>query len=109
MVESIRHVNGEASIERRFFLSSLPLNAKKLAKSIRGHWGVENALHWSLDLIFDEDHSRARTSNAAQNVATLRRIALNLIKKTPKKKTSQRQKLIVAALDPSFLKQLLGI
>ena len=109
MVESIREIKGESSIERRFFLSSLPLNAKKMAKSVRGHWGVENALHWSLDLIFDEDLARARTRNAAQNVATLRRIALNLIKKTPRKKTSQRQKRIVAALDPSFLEELLGI
>jgi len=109
MVESIRKVKGKSSIERRFFLSSLPLNAKKLAKSIRGHWGVENALHWCLDVTFGEDDSRARTKNAAQNVATLRRIALNLIKKTPLKKISQRQRLLAAALDPDFLKKLLGI
>jgi len=109
MVESIRKVKGKSSIERRFFLSSLPLDAEKLGKSIRGHWGVENALHWCLDVTFKEDDSRARTMNAAQNVATLRRIALNLVKKTPRKKTSQRQKLLVAALDPDFLKKLLGI
>lgn len=109
MVESIRRVKGTNSIERRFFLSSLPLDAKKLAQSIRGHWGVENALHWHLDVTFKEDDSRARTMNAAQNVATLRRIALNLVKKTPREKTSQRQKLLVAALDPNFLKKLLGI
>jgi len=109
MVESIRTVKGKTSIERRFFLSSLPLDAKKLAKAVRGHWGVENALHWCLDVTFKEDDSRARTRNAAQNVATLRRIALNLVKKTPREKTSQRQKLLVAALDPDFLKKLLGI
>lgn len=109
MVESIRSVKGKSTIERRFFLSSLPLDARKLAKSVRGHWGVENALHWCLDVTFKEDDSRARTMNAAQNVASLRRIALNLVKKTPMKKTSQRQKLLVAALDPNFLKKLLGI
>jgi predicted transposase YbfD/YdcC len=109
MVESIRTVKGKSSIERRFFLSSLPLDAKKLAKSIRGHWGVENTLHWSLDVTFKEDESRARTKNAAQNVATLRRIALNLVKKVPLKNTSQRQKLLIAALDPDFLLKLLGI
>jgi predicted transposase YbfD/YdcC len=109
MVESIRTVKGKSSIERRFFLSSLPLNAEKLAESIRGHWGVENSLHWCLDVTFREDNSRARTMNAAQNVATLRRIALNLVKKTPMKKTSQRQKLLVAALEPDFLKKMLGI
>ena len=79
MVESIRTVKGKSSIERRFFLSSLPLDAKKFAQSVRGHWGVENALHWCLDVTFKEDDSRVRTKNAAQNVATLRRIALNLI------------------------------
>ena len=108
MVESIRRVKGKSSIERRFFLSSLPLDARKLAQSVRGHWGVENALHWCLDVTFKEDDSRARTMNAAQNVATLRRIALNIVKKTPREKTSQRQKLLVAALDPEFLKKLLG-
>jgi len=108
MVEAIRTIKGKSSIERRFFLSSLPLDAEKLAKSIRGHWGVENALHWCLDVTFKEDDSRTRTMNAAQNVATLRRIALNLVKKTPREKTSQRQKLLVAALDPEFLKELLG-
>lgn len=109
MVESIRTIKGKSSIERRFFLSSLPLDAPRLAKSIRKHWGVENSLHWSLDVTFKEDDSRARTMNAAQNVATLRRIALNLIKKTPRKGVSQRQKLIVAALDDTFLEVLLGI
>ena len=109
MVESIRSVKGKSSIERRFFLSSLPRDAKRFAKSVRGHWGVENALHWSLDVTFKEDDSRARTMNAAQNVATLRRIALNLVKKTPRKNVSLRQKLLLAALDDGFLQQLLGI
>jgi predicted transposase YbfD/YdcC len=109
MVETIRCVKGKNTIERRFFLSSLPLDVKTLAKAVRGHWGVENPLHWSLDVTFREDYSRARAKNAAQNLATLRRIALNLIKKNPREKVSQRQKRILAALDTSFLAQLLGI
>lgn len=109
MVESIRKVKGESSIERRYFLSSLPLEAQRLGKAIRDHWSVENSLHWSLDVTFREDDSRARTRNADQNVATLRRIALNLVKQDRSKKCSQRQKRIFAALDPSFLKHLLGI
>ena len=109
MVESLRKVKGITSIERRYFLSSLPLNAKGFAKAVRDHWGVENSLHWSLDVTFREDDSRARTKNAAQNVASLRRIAINLIKKNPKKKVSQRQKRIYAALDTAFLEELLGI
>lgn len=109
MVESIRRVKGKNSIERRYYLSSLPLNAKTLAKAVRGHWGVENPLHWTLDVTFREDQSRARSKNAAQNLATLRRIALNLIKRNKRKKVSQRQKRILAALDSEFLEQLLGV
>ncbi len=109
MVESLRKVKGKTSWERRYFLSSIPLNAQRFAKAVRGHWGVENPLHWSLDVTFGEDDSRARTKNAAQNVASLRRIALNLIKKNPKKKISQRQKRMYAALDTRFLEELLGI
>lgn len=109
MVESIRCVKGKNSIERRYYLASLPLDAQTFAKAVRGHWGVENPLHWSLDVTFREDQSRARSKNAAQNLAALRRIALNLIKKNPQEKVSQRQKRILAALDTSFLEQLLGI
>lgn len=109
MVESIRSVKGKNTIERRYYLSSLPLDARTFAMAVRGHWGVENPLHWTLDVTFREDQSRARTKNAAQNLATLRRIALNLIKRNPHKKVSQRQKRILAALDTSFLEQLLGI
>ena len=109
MVESIRNIKGKSSIERRFFLLSLPLDAKGFGKATRNHWSVENSLHWSLDVTFREDDSRARTMNAAQNLATLRRIALNLIKKDRSKKCSQRQKRIFAALDLDFLKHLLGI
>lgn len=109
MVESIRRVKGKSTIERRYYLCSLPLGAQQFAKAARGHWGVENPLHWSLDVTFGEDNSRARTKNAAQNVATLRRIALNLVKNKPAKKYSVRQRRILAALDCQYLQQLLGI
>jgi len=109
MVESIRRVKGKNSIERRYYLSSLPLGAKTFARAVRGHWGVENPLHWTLDVTFREDQSRARSKYAAQNLATLRRIALNLIKKNHRKKVSQRQKRLLAALDTQFLEQLLGV
>ncbi len=108
MVESIRCVKGKNTIERRYFLTSLPRDIEAFAKAVRGHWGVENQLHWSLDVTFREDQSRARTKNAAQNLATLRRIALNLIKRNTEENISQRQKRIFAALDMPFLQQLLG-
>jgi predicted transposase YbfD/YdcC len=108
MVESVRTVKGKSSIERRYYLTSLPLDVDAFANAVRAHWGVENPLHWCLDVIFHEDQSRARCKNAAQNLATLRRIALNLIKKNTRPKISQRQKRIFAALDPAFLEELLG-
>ena len=60
---------------------SLPCDAKEFAKAARGHWGVENPLHWTLDVTFREDDSRARSGHAAENMASLRRLALNLPKK----------------------------
>jgi len=108
MVESIRRVKGKSTIERRFYLCSFPLGAEQFANAVRGHWGVENPLHWSLDVTFKEDNSRARTKNAAQNVATLRRIALNLVKNNPNKKYSVRQRRILAALDEQYLQKLQG-
>lgn len=109
MVESIRNVKGKSTIERRHFLTSLPLDAQRFGQAVRGHWGVENSLHWSLDVTFREDDSRARTRNAAQNVATLRRIALNLIKKDRSRKCSLRSKRYIASIDIDFLEHLLGI
>jgi predicted transposase YbfD/YdcC len=109
MVESIRRIKRKNTIERRYYLSTLPLDAKTFAKAVRQHWGVENPLHWVLDVVFREDQSRARSRYAAQNLATLRRIALNLIKKNPRQRVSQRQKRILAALDTRFLEQLLGL
>jgi len=109
MVESIRKAKGKSTIERRYYLSSLPLDAKRFARAVRGHWGIENSLHWSLDVTFGEDDNRARTKNAAQNLATLRRIALNLVKKDRSIKDTVRGKLFAAALDPDFLRHLLGI
>jgi len=109
MVESIRKLKGKSTIERRYYLTSLPLDAKRFGKAVRAHWGVENSLHWSLDVTFGEDDSRARTRNAAQNAATLRRIALNLIKKDRSKSASIRSKRFIAAIDQDFLAHLLGI
>ena len=109
MVESIRQSKGKSSIERRYFLSSLPMNAQNFARAVRSHWGVENPLHWTLDVTFREDCSRARNKNAAQNLATLRRLALNLVRWFPAKKHSVRQRRLLAALDEAYLRELLGI
>jgi predicted transposase YbfD/YdcC len=109
MVESVRELKGKTTIERRYFLSSLPLGVETFARAVRGHWGVENKLHWVLDVCFREDQSRARTGYAAENLATLRRLALNLLKREKTKKRGIRGKQLNASWDHPYLLQLLGI
>jgi predicted transposase YbfD/YdcC len=108
MVESIRELDGETSIERRLYLSSLHLDVERFAGAVRSHWGVENSVHWTMDVTFGEDQSRARSQFAAQNLATLRRIVLNLLKKDKTPRLSLRRKKIIAGLDDNYLKKLLG-
>jgi predicted transposase YbfD/YdcC len=69
MVESIREINGQSSIERRYFLSSLAVDIETFARAVRSHWRVENKVHWIMDVSFREDQSRARTGFAAENLA----------------------------------------
>jgi predicted transposase YbfD/YdcC len=108
MVEDTRQVNGHTSIERRFYLTSLPPDAKEFARAVRSHWSVENNLHWCLDVCFNEDQARARSGFAAQNLSTLRRLCLNILKRDPNKKLSINRKRFKAALNPNFLASLLG-
>ncbi len=77
-VEAIREIQGKTSKETRYYLSSLSLNAGQFGQHVRNHWTIENNLHWCLDVSMGEDASRLRTENAAENFATLRRIALSL-------------------------------
>ncbi len=111
MVEAKREIKDKVSIERRYFISSLPgCDAKRFLKATRDHWGVENRLHWTLDVTFGEDNSRARSGNAAENVAALRRLALNMLKnETSKKKLSLRSKRLMAGWNGDYLKKVLGI
>jgi predicted transposase YbfD/YdcC len=107
MVEAIREIHGRRTVERRFYLSSLGLEAQTFARAVRGHWGIENKLHWVMDVHFGEDQSRARSGYAAQNLATLRRLALNLLKHEPKKR-SLRGKQLDAGWDNAYLLKVLG-
>ena len=109
VVESTREVQGEATTERRYFLASLPLGVKRFAKAVREHWGVENEVHWQLDVSFNEDQSRARTGHAAENLALLRRLALNLLKRETTKKRGIRGKQKIAGWDNRYLLRLLGV
>jgi predicted transposase YbfD/YdcC len=109
LVEAIREVNGQRTVERRYYLSSLPLGVETLARAVRGHWGVENKLHWALDVCFGEDQSRARAGYAAENLATLRRLALNLLRREKTKKRGIRGKMLNASWDHPYLLRLLGV
>jgi len=109
MVESVRELAGHRTIERRYFLSSLPLGIETFARAVRSHWGVENKLHWVMDVCFREDQSRARAGFAAENLATLRRLALNLLKREATKKRGIRGKQLNAGWDHAYLLRLLGI
>lgn len=109
MVESIREIDGQVTIERRYYLSSLPLDIKTFARAVRSHWGVENKVHWIMDVSFREDQSRARAGNAAENLATLRRLALNLLRREHTKKRGIKGKQLNASWDHAYLLRLLGI
>jgi len=108
VVEARRTVNGQESVERRYYLSSLKADAEKFGRAVRGHWGVENGLHWVLDVVFGEDQSRARSGYAAENLAATRRRAINLLRRDKTCKRSLKGKLLRPAIDPDYLKRILS-
>jgi predicted transposase YbfD/YdcC len=107
LVESVREKDGQRSVERRYYLCSLKVDVEKFARAVRGHWSIENQLHWVLDVVFAEDQSRARTENAAENLAGLRRLAVSLLRKDQKCQRSTKGKLMRAAIDSDYLRHLL--
>jgi predicted transposase YbfD/YdcC len=108
MVFSERQVgDAEASCETRFYLSSLKLNVKKFAEAVRGHWSIENNLHWVLDVSFDEDANRSRTDHGPVNLALMRRIAACLLKQETTAKGGMKCKRKQAGWDNSYLAKVL--
>jgi predicted transposase YbfD/YdcC len=103
---SERTVKGKTSTETRYFIGSRKATARTYGKVLRNHWGVENNLHWQLDINFGEDDSRIRERTAADNFGVLRRVALSLLKQHPDK-MSVACKRLAAALDPEFLEEIL--
>jgi len=101
--------SGKKSVEKRYYLSSREPHAEELQKLIRQHWGIENQCHWILDVTWQEDASRIRQSNAAQNVALLRKMALNLLKADTSIKDTVRGKRLQATFDENILSQFLRI
>lgn len=109
-VESKRIVDGDESIERRYFISSHSGRcSREIAGFVRNHWRVENELHWILDVCFNEDLCRTRTENAAENLARVRRIALMLLKNEKTCKLGVKSKRAKAGYDRQYLLKVLGL
>lgn len=107
-VEAQRTIKGKLEKERRYFISSLDgEDAQALAEAVRMHWGVENPLHWILDVQFNEDQSRIRKGYGAENLSRLRRIALNKLQLETSRKRSIRAKRLRAGWDHDYLLQIL--
>lgn len=107
MVEAERIIKGEVSRERRYYISSLSGDAKQLGRAIRSHWGIENSLHWVLDVDFREDQSRKRKGHAAENFGMLCRLAVNLIKQEKTARRSVKGRRLKACWDEDYLVRVL--
>jgi predicted transposase YbfD/YdcC len=106
-IESTRRIGDAVSTEARHSLSSLPPDAARLAHAVRSHWGVENRLHWALDLAFHEDSSRVRADHAPENLAIIRHIALNLLRGDPSRRIGLKNSRFKAALSDAYLRSIL--
>lgn len=99
MVESTCEIGQHRSLEKRYYISSMAPDSCKIANAIRSHWGIENQLHWCLDVTFNEDVCRVRTGNAAENFNVIKKIAMNLLKTTTSRKLTFAKKRQLAALN----------
>jgi predicted transposase YbfD/YdcC len=107
MAVRTRDVNGETSTEASYFISSHENHASTIAKSVRKHWGIENDLHWCLDIAFREDHCRVRKDHAPENFGILRHMATNLLKREKSLKGGMQTKRLKAAWDHNYLLKIL--
>lgn len=105
MVESRVEQAGKTRLERRYYLSSALLDARTFAAAVRAHWGVENRLHWVLDVVFHDDLVRLRTGHGPQNMAIVKHMAMNMLR-NPKDKHSLKVRKKVAAIDEDYMEAL---
>lgn len=106
-VESTREIGDKKQVETRYYISSLPCDASRIGALIRGHWAIENSLHWVLDVTFREDESRIRKDNGPEVFAMMRRLALGLIKHNKPEKMSLKKAQFKALMNPQFASKLL--
>ena len=107
MVQTERRLADRTTIGTRYYLLSRSLSARALGEAVRSHWGIENQVHWVLDVTFHEDQHRIRQGAAAENAAILRRIALNVVRHHPRERLSIRTRRLLAGWDDAYLLQLL--
>jgi predicted transposase YbfD/YdcC len=100
--------DGKETIEKRYYLSSLPVGVKRFARAVRGHWGIENSCHWTLDMTFREDESRIRDRHIRENFAWLNRFVLSLLKRHPSKNSIVGKRRRCAWNDDFLLQVLTG-
>ena len=103
-----RDATTDAPTDTRYYICSYPADAATLLASARSHWSIENSLHWVLDVAFDEDHSRVRTGQADQNLAVIRHLALNLLKRERSAKVGIKAKRKKAGWDFDYLLKVLS-
>jgi predicted transposase YbfD/YdcC len=109
MIESERRIEGKpTTLERRYYLLSLDGDVQRFATAVRSHWGIENQLHWCLDVAFDEDQSRIRAGHAAENMTLIRKIALNLLTQEASAKVGKKAKRLKAGWDNDYLLKVLA-
>jgi len=108
-ITATREIKGKTSVEEHFYISSLLDEAKNYNSYIRQHWGVENSLHWTLDMTFGEDYQRKRKNKAAQNFSLIQKFALNLLKKEKSVKATLVSKRLMAGWDDKYLMEILGV
>jgi len=108
MVIRVRHLWNKTTREVQFYLSSLSWDAVTIGRAIRAHWGIENQLHWVLDVTFAEDASRIRTGHSPENFALMRRMAISWLNQETSTKRSLRQKTKRAAMDSNYMLQVLA-
>ena len=106
MVESETDRDGKTSRERRYYLSSAKLDAKTFARAVRAHWGIENRLHWVLDVVFHDDLARLRTGHGPENMAVIKHMAMNLLR-SAKPTTSLKNRRKLAGWDLEYLDHLI--